>query len=153
RATLLAKRSLDDSSATLAFTVAAVLAPDAPENDFNLTPNPAAPLNVFVPLKTLSDLAQNEAGESKSLPPKPTPLFASGGSVDEFNAALRQRVTLEDYGLKVRVPRQRKAYVSVETDQLLMDERTATAVQTAADKLTPKLRAERTMVYLVNSIS
>ena len=27
---------------------------DSPGNDFNLTPNPAAPLNVFVPIRTAS---------------------------------------------------------------------------------------------------
>ena len=37
-----------------------VLPADSFGNDFNLTPNPAAPLNVFVPIRTLARLAAGE---------------------------------------------------------------------------------------------
>jgi ABC-type antimicrobial peptide transport system permease subunit len=159
RGTLLAKRSLDDGSATLTFGVAAVLPPEAPENDFNLTPNPAAPLNVFVPLRTLSDLVQNEPRQSKSFPPNVTALFASGASVEELNARLKTNLTVTDYGLRIRLPQlqvrdeppREWGYVSVETDQLVMTDDAAAAVERVAAAL--GMRAERTSVYLVTSIS
>src|SRR5207248_3625547 len=54
RATALGKRKSADVTATEEFEVRAVLPADSPGNDFNLMPNPAAPLNVFVPLRTLA---------------------------------------------------------------------------------------------------
>ncbi len=60
RSSSLAERGAADVTRTEEFMVAAVLPPDAGGNDFNLTPNPAAPLNVFVPLRTLSHLATGE---------------------------------------------------------------------------------------------
>src|SRR5262249_30684071 len=131
RTTLLAKRSLDDSSAALTLTVAAVLPADASGNDFNLTPNPAAPLHGFVPVRTLSDLVQNDAGESKTFPPKVTALLSSGTSVAELNAALKSKLTASDFGLRVRVPergktvRRPRGFVSIESEQLVMDGATA----------------------------
>lgn len=159
RASLFAKRSLDDSLTTATLVIAAVLPVDAVGNDFNLTPNPAAPLNVFVPLRTLSDLVQNEVGESKLFPPKATALLSSGATVAELNAALRAKLTVADFGLKIRVPervidrkqREPRGYVSIESDQLVMDDATVTAVEKIAANL--GMRGERTIVYLVNSIS
>ncbi len=159
RSSLFAKRSLDESLATLTLIVAAILPSDAPENDFNLTPNPATPLNIFVPLRTLSDLVQNELGESKSFPAKATTLLSSGAIVEELNAALRPKLTIADFGLKVRVveraidkkQRETRGYLSVESDQLVMDDATAAAVEKIAAK--HGMRAEPTIVYLVNSIS
>jgi putative ABC transport system permease protein len=129
------------------------------ENDFNLTPNPSAPLNIFIPLRTLSDLVQNELGESKSFPPKATALLSSGASVAELNAALKPKLTVADFGLKVRIPGQvldrkqqvEKGYISVESDQLVMDDATSTAVEKIVKS--SSMRAEPTIVYLVNSIS
>jgi ABC-type antimicrobial peptide transport system permease subunit len=159
RASLFAKRSLDDSLVTATLTIAAVLPADAVGNDFNLTPNPAAPLNLFVPLRTLSDLVQNEPGETKSFPPKATTFLSSGATVAELNAALKAKLTVADFGLKVRVPqrvidrkqREPRGYVSIESEQLVMDDATAAAVERIAANL--GMRAERTIVYLINSIS
>jgi putative ABC transport system permease protein len=159
RASLFAKRSLDDSLATVTLLVASVLPEDAKENDFNLTPNPAAPLNIYVPLRMLSDLVQNEVGESKMYPSKATTLLSSATSITELNDALRAKLTVADYGLKVRVPervidrkqREAKGYISIESDQLVMDEITASAVEKIVTNL--GMRAEPTIVYLVNAIS
>jgi putative ABC transport system permease protein len=159
RSSLFAKRSLDDSLATLTLSVETILPSDALENDFNLTPNPAAALNVFVPLRTLSDLVQNGLGESKSFPPKATASLSSGATVAELNAALKPKLTVADFGLKVRVServidrkdrkqREERGYISVESDQLVMDDTTVAAIE----KSCRDMRAEPTIVYLVNSI-
>jgi putative ABC transport system permease protein len=75
RSSSFGKRAADDVTAAEEFTVAAVLPPDAPGNDFNLTPNPAAPLNVFVPIRTLSRLVTDDAdpGPPPCSPPGPRP--------------------------------------------------------------------------------
>jgi ABC-type antimicrobial peptide transport system permease subunit len=159
RATLLSKRSLDDSGASRAFVVAAVLPPDAPENDFNLTPNPGAPLNVFVPLGVLSDLVQKQGPRDRATyPVKITALLASGAPVADLDAALKAKLTAADFGLRVRVPELQVkgepprdwGYLSVETDQLVMTDSTAEAIEAVATKL--RMRPERTIVYLVTSI-
>jgi ABC-type antimicrobial peptide transport system permease subunit len=160
RATLLAKRSLDDSSAARTFTVVAVLPSDAPENDFNLTPNPAAPLNVFVPLKVLSDLVQKQGPRDRTVyPVRVTALLATSAPVADLDAALKAKLTVSDYGLRVRVPelqvrgepRRNWGYVSVETDQLVMTQSTAEGIEAVAAKL--GLRTERTIDYLITSIT
>jgi putative ABC transport system permease protein len=154
RSSLLSRRSLADVTATLDLTVAGVLPPESPANDFNLTPSPAAPLNIFVPLRLLSARLEPEPRGRRRGPRPPTKanaLLASGASVAELNAAIRPRLGLEDYGLKLRVGPKRNAYVSVESDQLLLDPPTTGAVEKAATEA--GLRFERTMVYLVNSIA
>ena len=78
------------------FAVAAVLPADAAENDFNLTPNPAAPLNVFVPLRALARMLTGDNA------PIATVLLTRGASADELNAELRRRLAAEDFGLKFR---------------------------------------------------
>ena len=85
---------------------------DAPGNDFNLTPNPAAPLNVFVPLRTLARLVTGDAD------PKCNALLSSGATAADLTAALRPRLRPEDFGLKFREVTRRK-YLSVESDQLI----------------------------------
>lgn len=159
RATILAKRSIDDSSASMTLIVGSVLPPEAPENDFNLTPNPAAPLNVFVPIKSLSDLVQREPRTRGELPLKVTALLASGAPALELNAALKSKLTAADYGFRVRIPelqvKKEKArdwgYLSVETDQLVMTDDAAAAVERVASGL--GMEAERTIIYLLTNIT
>ena len=159
RSSLFSKRALDDSLATVTLTVAAVLPADSMGNDFNLTPSPTAPLNVFVPLQTLSDLIQNEPGESKVLPPKVNALLASGATVKALNVALRNKLTLEDFGLMIRKSQEKpgnkqqdeKGYISLESDQLVISDEIASSVERMAPALA--LEVEPTIVYLVNSIS
>ena len=147
RSSLLAKRSLYEVTATFDLTVAAVLSPDAPLNDFNLTPSPAAPLNVWVPLRTLSESLAEDA--RRRGPPKANALLAFDTPVDVLNDAIKSHLQLEDWSLKVRVTK--KGYVNVESEQLLMDRSTVTAIEKAAAEV--GLRSERTLVYLVNGIT
>ena len=150
RGTLLAKRTLTDVSAGLTLTVAAVLPPDSPANDFNLTPSPAAALNVFVPLRTLSENLEDDPNRRPRPPVRANAILSSGVPVAELNAALHSRLTLDDFGLNVRVPVHRRQYVTVEPESLLLEPATTDAVERAATSL--GLRHERTLVYLVNSI-
>ena len=148
RSSSLAKRSAADVTSAEPFTVAGVLPPDAPGNDFSLTPSPAAPLNVFVPIAVLSALARDEADRSDA--PLATALFASGAGVNELNAALRAKLRPEDYGVRLRVPRRDK-YLSVESDQLVLPPAAVASVVLAAADL--GLRAEPTVVYVADTLA
>ena len=53
RSSLLGAKSLDKVAARVALEVGRVLPPGHPANDFDLSPNPRAPVNVFVPLEYL----------------------------------------------------------------------------------------------------
>ena len=150
RGTLLAKRSQNDVTAGVTLTVAAVLPVDSAANDFNLTPSPAAALNVFVPIQTLSENLEDDPNRRPRPPTRANALLSSGAPVGELNPALKSHLAIEDYGLNVRVPVHRRAYVTVEPESLLLEEGTAKTVENAANEL--GLRHERTLVYLVNSI-
>ncbi len=148
RSSALAKRGSDEVTATMEFEVLAVLPADAPENDFNLTPNPAAPLNVFVPLRALARIVTGSAS------PVATALLARGASADELNAALRERLRAEDFGLKFReIERRfgRGGYVSIESTELILPPRTVEAIEATAKEL--GLRAEPTVVYVADTLA
>lgn len=144
RSSSLAKRSTDDVTATEEFVVAAVLPPGAAESDFNLTPNPAAPLNVFLPIRTLSRLVTGDDA------PVATALLAGGAPTDDLNAALRARLRPEDHGLKFREI-DRRGYLSVESDLLVLPPATVHAVEDAARDL--GARAEPTVVYVADTLA
>ncbi len=143
RSSLLGRRGVEDVTTSLRLMVSLVLPPNHPANDFGLSPNPAAPLNVFVPLAFL----QAELNQ----PGKANALLAFSKSPDELNRALDEKLTPEDWGLRVAVAPKRKAYVSVESEQLVLDPPAVTAVENAAKEL--GARPERTLVYLANAIS
>ena len=148
RTSSFAKRDIDDVTKTEELEVAAVLASDAPENDFNLTPNPSAPLNVFVPIRTLSRFA---TGDSL---PVATVLLARGASASELTTALRPNLRAEDYGLKFRDIARRfgaGGYVSVESTELVLPDAKVSAIQSAAKKL--GLRTEPTVVYVADALA
>ncbi len=156
RSSSFAKRATDDTTTTDQFIVEAVLPADAPENDFNLTPNPAAPLNVFVPLRTLSRIATGDVARrtNDEAPPNATVLLASGTPTDALDTALRAKLRAEDYGLKFReVPKRFGAggYVSVESTELVLPDAKALAIKVAAKKL--GLRTEPTVVYVADSLA
>jgi putative ABC transport system permease protein len=149
RSSSLAKRSVLDSTASEPFTVAAVLPPDSASNDFNLSPSPAAPLNVFVPIAILSNLVRDETDRSDD--PLSNTLFASGVSLVELNDALRSHLRPSDYGLRLRTPSRHELYLSIESEQLVIPPAQVEAVEKAAATL--KLRAEPTISYVADSLS
>jgi ABC-type antimicrobial peptide transport system permease subunit len=146
RSSSLAKRSVGDVTATQTFTVVCVLPDGAAGNDFNLSPSPAAPLNVYVPLAALWNLARNESGRQSA---RATALFASGAGVADLDAALKARLEPEDYGLRLRTP-PRRGYLSVESEQLVLPPWAADAVVKAAGDL--GRRAEPTVAYVADTI-
>lgn len=146
RSSSVAKRSASDVAATEELVVAAVLPVGAPGNDFNLTPNPAAPLNVFVPLRTLARLASADRGPIANV------LLSSGqtATIDELNAAVHSQLRIEDYGLKIREI-DRKGYLSVESDQLILPPAMVAAVENAASDLS--VRVEPTSAYIADTLA
>ncbi|MFO0824817.1 MAG: ABC transporter permease [Gemmataceae bacterium] len=144
RATAFAKRGVADVTSTEELTVAAVLPPEAAANDFNLTPNPAAPLNVFVPIRTLSRLVTGDSD------PKANTLLASGATTEELNASLKQKVTPDDLGFRFREIDQR-GYVSIEYDQLVFPPDMLPTIDAATKSL--GLRSEQTVVYVADTLA
>ncbi|MCI0705139.1 MAG: ABC transporter permease [Planctomycetia bacterium] len=148
RSSSLAKRATDDVTATDEFDVIAVLPGDAFENDFNLTPNPAAPLNVFVPLRRVARLMTGDDT------PTATVLLARGASADDLNSALHARLQAEDFGLKFReIDRRfgRGPYLSVESTELILPPNTVKAIEAATSEL--GVRAEPTVVYVADTLA
>jgi ABC-type antimicrobial peptide transport system permease subunit len=143
RSSLLGKRGVEDVTESLRVKVAAVLPADHPANDFSLLPNPAPPLNVYLPL----DVLQTALGQ----PGKANALLARSGTAKELNAILAAKLTPADWGLRVGVAPARKAYASVESAQLVLDPATVRAVQEAAKAI--GARSEPTIAYLANAIS
>jgi len=142
RSSLLGQRDVASLTRSTKFKIDAVLPLTHAMNDFNLTPNPLPPLNVYIPLKDLQ---------------KPLEML------DRVNALLTQRtdnaalnvdfhtaLDLADYGLRIEVAPFRNQYVVVESEQLILDEATAIAVEKAAMAI--GARAERTLTYMANGI-
>jgi ABC-type lipoprotein release transport system permease subunit len=144
RSSSLSRRSSADVTATETLTVAAILPEDAPGNDFNLTPNPGAPLNVFVPISTLSRLVTGAAE------PVANVLLSTGAGEEELDAALQARLKPEDYALKFR-DIDRRGYVSVESTNLVMAPGTVDAILNAAKDLGN--RAEPTIAFIADTLA
>lgn len=147
RSSAIAKRSVADTTVLTPFRVAAVLPPDSPGNDFNLSPSPAAPLNVFVPIASLSALVRDEAVRGSE--PLANALFSSSASLGELNAALRTKLSVEDYGLRLREPRHDR-FLSVESEQLVIPPNQVRAIEAAAADV--KLRQEPTIAYIADTL-
>ncbi len=158
RNTLLARRSIDDSHVTLTLTVAAILPADDPAGALTLSPQTEPPLNVFVPLQTLSEAVQPDDGRNAATTLRVNVLLSVSEDVDSLNQALRQVLDLADYGLRLRPAIAYDGwwwgvslgYVSVETDRLIFDDRMAEEIVSAVGQL--QVLAEPTVVYLVNGI-
>ncbi len=144
RSSSLAKRAVADVTATEELTVAAILPANLDINDFNLTPNPAAPLNVFAPLETVARLV---TGNSE---PLVNTLLARGTTAEELNASLRSQLLPEDFGIRTREIA-RRGYASVEFDQLVMPPALVEGVKKAA--LEAGFRVEPTIAYVADTLS
>ena len=149
RSSSLAKRSVSDATASEQFTVAAVVPDQSPSNDFNLSPTPAAPLNVFVPIAILSNLVRDESDRSDA--PLANAIFSSDAPLTGLNDALRKQLRPEDYGLRLRTPARHERYLSVESEQLVLPPAMAEAIEKACGEL--KLRSEPTIVYVADTLA
>lgn len=143
RSSILGRRDEQNVTKTLRLKVSIVLGVTDPPTGFNLIPTPAEPLNIFVPLRVIQD-AVGQPGRVNAL-------FAWKATTTELNAALRQKLTLEDWGIRATIAQKRKEYISVESAQLILDNAAVAAVENAAKKL--GLRFEPTSVYLANWIA
>ncbi len=143
RSSFLGRKGIDDVTASLRLPVAAVLRAGHPMNDFNLTPNPAAPLNVFVPLELLQTRLDK--------PGRVNALLATGGTAVDLSARLAGGLALEDWGLRAAVGAARKAYLSVESESLVLDPAAVAAVERAAGAFSAP--AEPTIAYLANALT
>jgi putative ABC transport system permease protein len=141
RSSLLGRREADDVTATLRVTVAAVLDEANPAADFALTPNPAPPTNVYVPLSFLQQrLQQTERINA---------LLAFASAAGQLNSSLAAALNPEDVGLRI-APKSPRGYVSVESERLVLEPAAVPTVEAAVRTL--GLRSERTSVYLANWI-
>jgi ABC-type lipoprotein release transport system permease subunit len=161
RSSLLGKRDAEDVTTTLRFPAAAVLPAGHPMNEFNLTPTPDPPLNVFVPLGELQqrlDLSkvnallsfQENAPPELALPthlrPDPLERFglripttgAEGLNGIPANLNLRQKALL------------RNKYTVIESENGILDPAAVAAVEEAAKSVGG--RSERTLAYLANAV-
>jgi len=143
RSSVLGRKSLDDVTATKTVTVTVVLPEDHPSNDFQLVPNPTAPLLLYLPLEILQNAVDK--------PGRINAILAKGSSTTELNAAFTKSLTLADWGLRVSVPGGNRGYVSVESEQLLLNPMSVTAAANAAATL--GAAHEPTIVYLANVLS
>jgi ABC-type antimicrobial peptide transport system permease subunit len=144
RSSTFSRRGSADVVSAATFTVAAVLPPTSPGNDFQLFPNPEAPLNVFIPVRSLG---RQVFGDTD---PRTNMLLAEAGTRDEVNAALREKLQPEDYGLKFREIDQHH-YLSIETANLVFSPSMAAAVDTAIKELGRTF--EPTIVYIGDTLS
>jgi ABC-type lipoprotein release transport system permease subunit len=153
RSSLVGKRDAEDVTASVKVKVAIVLPPDHPMNEFNLTPNPTPPLNLFVSLSLLQ--------QRLDLPGKVNAIFSRDADAAALNQKLHADLTLADWGLhilpgdkpdsKLRADAlARQRYVLVESENSILDSATVAAIENAAKSL--GLRSERTLAYLANGI-
>jgi ABC-type lipoprotein release transport system permease subunit len=139
RETWLGRR--DDSSVIEQWTlpVGAVLDTGQPADRFSLRPDLEAPRTVFVPLRAL----QKQLG----LTGRCNAILA-GGVHSSLEEPLRAHRKLDDWGLVVK---RRPYYLSLESQQLLLEPLVADAALEAARET--DLRAAPTLVYLANGIT
>lgn len=142
RSSFLGNRNLDDATTAVPLVVSAILPADATANDFSLLPNPTAAVNLFVPIATLQSAI--------SKPNRANAILATSGTAADLNRDLADTLSLDDWGIRVRVAPKRGAYVSVESDELVLDPATVRAVEVAAKSLGSPVQP--TITYLANAI-
>lgn len=170
RSSSFARRGVEDVTTSRQFTVAVIFPPEAAGNDFTLAPSAAAPMNVFVPLATLSTIVvQNESATHANA------IFASGASTAELDAALAAKLTARDYGLRFRsnarlpIPLRNRAnrlmrelalpdiveysapFVRVESERMILSPDNVEAVLSASREL--GAIAEPTVVYVADTLA
>ncbi|HJZ91053.1 MAG TPA: ABC transporter permease [Gemmataceae bacterium] len=143
RSSALAKRDTVAATQTLALRAEHILPPGHAAGEFTLSPNPATPLNLTVPLEALQK-AIDQPGRVNTLLSPAQPLAP-------LQEALEQHLTLGDWGLKVHVAPTRQKYISVESRRLILEPAAVTAALNTAEQT--GCMAARTFVYLANGIA
>ena len=143
RASFLSKRGPDDSTRTFKLTVKDILSDDDPLNSLSLSISPSLPSNIFIPVGRL----QQEIGQ----PDRVNALLGSGAPAQSLQSALRDKLTLADWGLKVESPQPLLPYFSVESKRLMLEPGVVTAIEKTAAEM--GLRTAKTYTYLANTIA
>ena len=143
RSSLLGAKDLDKVAARVAIEVGTVLPEGHPAGEFDLSPNPRAAVNLFVPLAELQARVEK--------PGRVNALLANGAGVAELNATLARELTPADWSLRLQAATKPGTYLSVESEQLVLNPATARAVTDAAKAL--GVRCEPTLSYLANTIA
>ncbi|HUV12391.1 MAG TPA: ABC transporter permease [Acidobacteriota bacterium] len=142
---LLGSRESADLVGTLRANLVQVL-PDSSLGRFSLQLHQSAPRNIFLPLAVLQRVANREGSINA--------LLMAGGSEDTLtaesvlNAGLRKSLSLEDFGLKIRVS---GGHAVLESREMVIPPSTEADIQTVAQQL--NVDAVPVLTYLANSIS
>ena len=138
----------EDLGRTLRLTISNVLSAEA-LGEFSIQPQQTGVRAIFVPLKLLQ--RELEQPDKVNLI-----LISAGGSgtnnTDSLNRIARERITLEDLGIKLRtITVNNQPVVSVEHESKMIGDLLASATEQAATK--SSLRQSGVFSYLANSIS
>ena len=164
RDSLLGER--EEQSVEITLNVKTILDETSKAGRLALAPNQQLPLDLFLPLETLQsalDLDEIKASrrDPKSRPARVNSLFFSSENVaaatskaaikmaQDLETALKNALTLEDLNLKI-VPNETFQYLSLESEQMILDPQIESAGMSAAKSL--QLDTSPVMVYIANEI-
>ncbi len=170
RSSILGNRNADATTADATVEVAEILPPEHPANEFQLLPNPAAAMNVYVPLQPLQENTLVTTEDRRAIRDREklgeiidrvNALLAFGPSAEHVEQRLAQHLDLPDWGIRLRTQRDDRSgtkilsrelsYLSVETDRLVLDSTTVKVIEEIASELA--VRSSRTTAYLANDIA
>src|SRR5262245_13948689 len=143
RSSALARRDTTAATQILAVNADYILPPGHPAGEFTLSPGPATPLNLMVPLEALQK-AFDQPGPVNTL-------LSSAQPLAPLQEALERHLTLDDWGIKVHVAPRRQKYISVESRRLILEPAAVSAALNTAEQT--GCLAAKTFVYLANSIA
>ncbi len=165
RDSLLGER--EEQSVEITLTVKTILDESSKAGRLALMPDQQLPLDLFVSLSTLQaalDLDEIKASRRnpQSRPARVNSLFFSSDNqttatsyaavqtAEKLEAALKAALKLEDLSLKM-APNEQYKYLSLESEQMILDPQIEQAGQAAAESL--NLATSPVMVYIANEIS
>jgi ABC-type lipoprotein release transport system permease subunit len=145
RESLLGRRDASEVIDSLKLTVREII-PNEGLGQFTLNPSLEVPRNAFVPLRLLQTALHQDR--------RANALLVGGGAAD-LQSQLGQHLTLDDWGLILREPKEEegrgRGYLSLESRQMLVELPVADAAERAAAK--QDFRTAPTLVYLANTIT
>jgi ABC-type lipoprotein release transport system permease subunit len=151
--TLMGRR--ENGVVTMRLTVRAVI-PARGLGGFSLEPATAEALNAFVTLRALQRALGQPRRASAILlsgpgraADRPATARAGGDRGDSLRSALKSRITLEDYGLRVRIE-PRYGYFALESSAMLLEPPAAEAARTVARQ--QGLSVNAVLAHLANRI-
>ncbi|MBS0201842.1 MAG: ABC transporter permease [Planctomycetes bacterium] len=154
----------DNDSKEIVLKVSAIATEQSGLSRLGLNPTQALPRNAFVDLRFLQErLDQEELRPTRRDPTHrparinallaPSPPGAdpsrAGKLTDQYNAALRESIQLEDLNLRLVHDAMLNCEV-LESEQMILEDKLAAAATTAAEEL--KLETSPVMVYLANKL-